>query len=477
MATIVSFYLYAFALFLAGYVLVQVARREEELVSLRNFFIAGLIIFQVTGAALSIQMGDVAYFMPADLDSSSVKYAFMLTVFTIIFLFTYRRSTGLLDKFFAKRAGAATAYSPLGMIVIACMTLGFGLFCQYGLVYIPVLGPGFYKLAFGLYAIGAGLAAWTMAPRLMNPFFLIVGGGLIMVAAGLTFAGNFGRRELLGVVLAILWAMYFSHWRNFGFKGVLARFSVVSLGGLILLGLVTSARSGEFRDQSALQNISTLKSASAGEGIIDVLYGQRAGLNSMWIIESRPDSHDYDTLHSLKLIISFPIPRAAWINKPDALSITMPKNEIKVSGMPKNWNIGPGIVGHIANDNPYLALWLYPIIIGFVFRIFDRAVVWYSTNPFVVLPMGAAIGQVVGMPRGELGTFFFLALLNVIAAFIIMRVISYVLSTIGWIKKIDQSWDDSYIEQEEEAWESAHGWDVYHEAYDDSSEEGYSAQR
>ncbi|MFG0246920.1 MAG: hypothetical protein ACF8MF_12805 [Phycisphaerales bacterium JB052] len=476
MAILVSFYLIGLAILLAGYVLVQVVRGDEELVSLRNFFIAGLIVFQITGPALSIQAGDVGYFMPADLDSSSIKFGFMITVFTAIFLFTYKRSSGLLDKFYARKAGDTTAYSPLGMLVIAGMSLGLGLFCQYVLFYIPVLGPGFFKLAFGLYAIGAGLAAWTMAPRLMNPIYLFGGGSLIMVSAGLTFAGNFGRREILGVVLAILWAMYFSHWRNLGFKSVIARISVVCIGGLILLGLVTSARSGDFREQSAMQNISTLKSASAGEGVKEMLYGQRAGLNSMWLIESRPDSHDYDTLHTLKLMIGFPIPRAVWLNKPDALGITMPKLEIKVPGKPKGWNIGPGIIGHIANDNPFIALWLYPIIIGFVFRIFDRAVMWFSTNPFVVLPMGAAIGQVIGMPRGELGNFFFTALLNVVAAFVIMRSISFVLSTIGWIKKVDQSWDDAYIEQEEEAWDAAHGWDEYQGQYGDG-EEGYTAQR
>ncbi len=474
MATLIAFYLFFVAACLLLYVLNQVLSGKEELVSLHNFFIAGLIIFQVSGAGLSIISGDTGHFHPAEIDSTSVKYAMILSVFIVIYLCTHKMSTAFIDRRFERRSGMKTSYSPIGIMVIAGSIIGFGIVSQYVLVYIPVLGPGFFKIAYGMYAIGAGLAAWVAAPRLWNPFFLLLASFMILTAMVLTFAQNFGRRDLLGVVLAVLWALYFSHWRSLGFRKVFMRMFVVSFAGLILLALVTSARSGDFRDQTAMENISTLKSASASEGLADVFYGQRAGLNSMWLIETRPDSHPYDTLHSIRLFVTLPIPRATWPGKPDALGITMPTKEIKVRGKPPEWNIGPGIVGHIANDNPYLAIWMYPIILGFTIRFFDRAVVWFSTNPFVVLPMGAAIGQFVAIPRGELGSFYFLAILNIVSSFVIMKSISWVLTQIGWVKAEPGGWDENW-EGDNAGWDGDEEWG-YEATYGDEYGEENMAQ-
>lgn len=442
MSTFSSLYLIALASGILLYIIPKILSQREGLVSLRNFFIAGLIIFQITGPAASLISGDVASFQPSDVDGTSVKFSLMITVFVLIFLCTYQGTTRFVDAVFSRRPERRETYSPLGLMVIAISMIGFGVLSQYVLVYLPVLGPGFQRIAYGLYAIGAGLATWSAAPRLMNPFYLFTSLGVILVALVLTFAQNFGRRDLLGVILAVLWALYFSHWKHLPFTKLVIRFGTISFCGVILLGLVTSARSGVFREQSAMQNISSLKGASAGKGVRAIFYGQQAGLNSMWLIESRPESHAYDTLHSVKLVLAFPIPRSMWVNKPDALGYTMPKTEIKISKKAKGWNIGPGIIGHIANDNPYIALWLYPIILGAILRFFDRAVVWFSDNPFIVLPVGGAIGQVVAMPRGELGTFFFLAMLNIISAYVLMKVISWVLKVIGWIQVEHGEWGD-----------------------------------
>lgn len=462
MGTLVTLYLFLFAFALVVYMGNQIISGKEELVSLRNFFFAGFIIFQVTGPALSIITKDVAYFHPANIESTSMVYSVMMTVFVVIFLLTYQLSTKFFDKRFTARSSKQAVYSPMGILVIAGVIVGFGAVSQYGLVHIPVLGPGFYKLAYGMYAIGAALAAWAAAPRLWNPAYLIPASAIIILAAGLTFSQNFGRRDILGVVLAILWALYFSHWRTLGFRKIFIRLGVVVAVGMLLLGLVTSARSSEFREQSAMENITSLKSASAGEGVMDMLYGQRAGLNSMWLIESRPHSREYDTLHTLKVFFTFPIPRTVWQNKPVALSLSMPGSEIKVSGKPKGWNIGPGIIGHIENDNPFIALWLYPILLGFFIRLCDRAVMWCSANPFVVLPMGAAIGQLVAMPRGELSTFTFIATINIIGSLVIMRIISWFLTLIGWIKTEQYSWDDEYDSQADD---SAYEYDEQYPEY------------
>lgn len=445
MTTLVVLYLLLLALVIGGIVLRDALSGYEEILSLRNFFFLGFVIFQVTGAAYTINLGGVGEFLPADIPSSSVIYSFMVTVFLVLFLASGRLTTGFADRIFSKRQHGGFRMAPTNLLAIAAATIPTGLVAQFVLSSIPVVGPAMGYLAFGLYAVGAGLAAWVAAPRLINPAILVPALGIILLAMALTFYQNFGRRDLLGVIVAVMWAAYYSRWRAFGPARVMLQLSVIGVIGVVLIFAVTSVRSPQFRDRGIMQNILSLREAKLSDGFGDVLSGQAAAMASMWLIESRPDSHEYDTLHSVKMVLLMPIPRRVWPDKPTALALTMPQRELHIAQRPDNYNIGPGLIGHIENDNPWLALWMYPIFLGVLIRVLDRATAWFADDPFIVLPMGAAIGQFIGMPRGELGSFFFIGVLNIIGAFVMMQTLSYILRTIGLIKR-----DDPYTALEHE---------------------------
>ncbi len=431
------------AALIALYVGVQAVRGTVDILSTRNMFLIGLIVFQITGPAVQILADAQAHFHPYDLPKTSVIYTAMLFTFVTLFLLSYSKSTRVIDAIISKHRPSPRRYSPAGLMIIAAATIPVGMACQFALVYIPVLGPGFRMLGFGMYAVGSGLASWVWFKHFFNPIYFLLACAIIVMAMGLTFYENFGRRPLLGIVAGIGWAAYYSHWRSLGLRAVFKRGIFVAGAGFFLLALVTSSREGGFRDRSALENISTLKDASFSSGAIDLLTGQEAGMNSMWLIESRPNTKDYDTLHTVYSVLTFPIPRAVWPDKPTALAISMPNNELRISGKAKDWNIGPGIIGHIENDNPWIALWMYPLFLGFYFRVFDRIVVWFPDNPFAVLPMGAALGQIIAMPRGELGSFFFIATINILGSFIIMFVFSIIFKQFGLMSHVvEDEFDD-----------------------------------
>ncbi|MFK7882773.1 MAG: hypothetical protein AB8F26_01145, partial [Phycisphaerales bacterium] len=309
-----------------------------------------------------------------------------------------------------------------------------GMLCQIVLVRLPVIGPGMNHLGAGLFAVGAGLAAWVAAPRLKNPLYVGIALAIILACMSMTFYKNFGRRDLLGVIVAVMWAAYYSRWRSLETGKLIIRLGFVGVAGTILLFAVTSVRSGEFNKRGIVENISSLREARITDGFDDVLSGQAASMASMWLIESRPQDKAYDTLHSARVLITMPIPRRVWPDKPMALALSMPQVERHIPGKPDFFNIGPGLIGHIENDNPWLAMWLYAFFLAGMIRIFDRATAWFADNPFVVLPMGAAIGQFIAMARGELGTFVFIAIINIIGAFCIMRAIFITLKFLGLIK-------------------------------------------
>ena len=81
--------------------------------------------------------------------------------------------------------------------------------------------------------------------------------------------------------------------------------------------------------------------------------------------------------------------------------------QLNVQGVPEGYNIGPGILGHCANDNPWIALPLYAVLLALFLRLLDELLIVHPNNPFVVLPVGAAIGQLLGLARGETATFLF----------------------------------------------------------------------
>ncbi len=445
MVAISTFILILLALFVLVYMMVQAKNGTVEILSTRNMFLIGLIVFQLTGPAMSMILDARSSFYPAQIESTSIVYIFMVIVFIVFFLLSYTKSTRLIDAVIIRRRVSQLEYSPVGLMVIAISTIPIGLLCQFVLVYTPVFGPGFRLLAYGMYTIGSSLASWVWFKHFYNPIYMLLACSLILTALSLTFYQNFGRRPLVGVLVGIGWAAYYSHWRSLGLAAVIKRGAVVGGAGFVLLALVTSARDGVFREQSIVTNVSSLKDASFSAGALDLVTGQQAGVTSMWILESRPDTKEYDTLHTAVSVLTFPIPRAMWPGKPTALGISMPQQEMSISGKPNDWNIGPGLVGHIENDNPWVALWLYPIFLGVYFRLFDRIVAWFPDNPFAVLPMGSALGQFIAMPRGELGSFFFIATINVFGSFVIMYVFSIVFKGFGFTSQIQN--EDLYDDE------------------------------
>lgn len=455
MLQFIALILYMTSLGLVLLMLYQFFRGTADLLSARNIFLVGFIVFQTNNAAKALWRNEFGEYPVMEIPSTPAVFTFLAVLFLIIMLVVYQRG------FFVKSIAAhfAKAYSPpssTSMLMLAVIFVATGAFCRLVLaeLQIQLFPQTFAPLGSGLLFVAAAMAGWVWAPRLLNP---VVGGicaGIIAVALIPTLMG-FSRREVVGVAIGLIWGAYHGHWKSLGYGQILLRLGVVGLAGFVVLAAHTMIR-GVFLTKNAVsltETLQLLRGADVGAGASDLASGQSAGAISMWIIETRPQTFPYDTLHSARLFLLHPVPRLIYPSKPMGLGQIVPgqsSTNYKYQRT-KAYNVGPGLVGHIVNDNPWLALPIYAVFFGLYLRFLDETVRYNGLNPFVLLPIGVGLGQIVGIPRGEAGHFLFLSCLNMAGAYVGMWLFVRVLTMMGFVMKYDQSIDpaaEAYAEDQ-----------------------------
>lgn len=422
-------------LWLVGLILYQAWRGTVDLLSVRNFVLLGFIIFQLVSGAASLwsdQYGDVNV-----TDQPRVGVIFTLACLgflgSVLWVYRWDRAAGA----FASRLAANTASpGPSSLLVLALGFLGSGLVLRFGLVYIPLLGPAMNAIGTGLILVSVSMAAWAYAPRLWNPAVAIFAGAIALVALFSVLAGAFGRRDLVAFVGAAIWGAYHGHWKHLGFRAVGLRLAAFGFAGLILFGAMTATRQYDRLVYSPGEIFGRLTSRSPWQGLVDLTTGQWAAANSMYLIETRPERVPYDTLHSARYALLHPIPRAIFPAKPGSLGLAMP-HEVHMTNVSKDLTFGPGIIGHIWNDNPWLAFPLYVLVIGLTLRVLDELIRRAPYNPFVVLPIAVGVGEFVALARGELGLFYVRAVAYILGAWVAMSVIGKVFRMLGWVAPVE----------------------------------------
>lgn len=407
------------ALLIIGMMWRQAARGEVDLLSVRNFFLVGFIIFQVTATTVPLLTGEYHDCPPpGNVGKAATIYLFILVLFLVFFLMLYKH--GLRSERIAYRL--VHRFPAIGLnatLILAAVILGFAIPCRFIFIRLPFIGANFMYLSVGFFALAAGLAAWAWAPRLMNIAVAFPAAAIIGIAGLGSMSQSFGRRFILGVLIACIWGAYHSAWQHLGFRQACIRLMIVGMAGVALLASYTSVRNADFRDLSGVGVAKALAGGNIKSGVLNLLSGQYAPAFSMWLIEERFESKQYDLLHSVKLVLTLPIPRSIYPDKPEGLAITIPR-ELNVRKKAKEYNVGPGLVGHIVNDNPWISFIPYVLILAFSIRLLDNMTTYGRYSSLAIMPCGVAIGQIIALPRGELGTFFAAATIATAGSYLIM---------------------------------------------------------
>lgn len=428
--------LYALILAITAFILirrmyVQARRGLVDVFSVRNFFLVGFLIFVLNSGVftLGFDFYPLLQLRASNPASSGAIYTLIAVLSLVLFWFTYK--SGFLSDRLAARINTRFSVSgPIPMLVLAMMFLGLSVFFKFALGQVQFLGVLTQTLAIGMAAAATALAAWAWAPRPFNPLVAALAASVILVAMGLALYKAFGRRDVLSVMLAALWGAHYGHWRLIGIRRSLYQIAPVAAVGLVALASFTGARTlTEGAHLGFTESFSRVTQGDVGDGLLQ-LGAQDTAACSLWLIETRPDPFPYDTLHSLRYFLTHPIPRVFWENKPTGLGLAMvEQGSVRQKG--KGFNFGPGFPGHIFNDNPWVSLVVYSVGLAMTLRFMDRVIIRFPVNPFVIVPMGVAVGEILALARGELGLFFVRTVASTGGAWIAMWLCATLAGAVG----------------------------------------------
>lgn len=440
MTTLLGLFMLVLAVLVATMVVVQSRRGTVDLFSVRNFFLLGFIVFQITSATITFWTGYYDALVCSDYGKVGLVYTLVLLLWLSFYLIFYAKNKPAV--FLASRLRSSHgATTPTMMLVLASSFLLAAIFCRFALATVPVVGVLAIILATGLSGAAAGMASWVWAPRPFRPMIALAAGSIILVALGVVLYQAFGRRDALSVIIACVWGAHHGHWKHIGLKRAAKQIVPLGAAGLLFMAAFSGARTEKDYSLGVIESVTRVTQGKLGDGLLAMASGQAAAACSMWIIDTRPQSFEYDTLHTFRYFIGHPIPRIFWENKPIALGWAM-TSQGKVRGRSKGFNFGPGLMGHVYNDNPWISLVPYAFGLAFLMRFMDQLAKLNPTNPFIVVPLGCALGDLLALPRGETGLFLSRAVLMMVGSFMGMTFCAGVLSTLGLRAPAAESEDD-----------------------------------
>jgi hypothetical protein len=435
MRYLISIYLLFVGLAIVLRILKDARSGKVELFSIRNMFLAGFLVFQVTSAILGLGFHIFGDIRPENFRSTPVIYAIMVTAFMFFFFWGYGKEWGVLRRI--RISGSGWDGPAGGWILVSLIMLVFGAMLKIGLVSVPFVNIVASQMGHGVLAAAAGCAAWGWAKDFKNPGIATMAMAVLVAASMLMLYRAFGRRPVLGVALAFGWAMYWGLWRAMPIGMLLRRMTIWGSVALFMLLAYSASRSSaaQFEKRGiaeVMRAIVKVRPSDIGQSIAAIFTGQNAGPLSMWCIETYPAVYPVDPLHQVKYLVSMPIPRQYFPGKPDALGkIIVEHGYIRFKGAGNQYSVGSGIIGHAAHDFPWIALPLYAVGLGWMIRLVDEKVRYSLHLPATLIALGTTLGQVLAIPRGESALFVFECILGIFGAWLFIRFSGRIVAMLG----------------------------------------------
>jgi hypothetical protein len=399
--TLLSLYLIALTAFIFGLMIYQHVRATHPLLSVRNFALLGLVVFQSGSGALHLWTKDYDVYPIGNPGRTGAIFCVWLTIFLALFLLSYRIGIPAknLAKLLPRTRSRPTSASLLMMAVVFTMVATALKLLETATAALGIISA--LGLVVGCGAMACGLVGWVWGRNFLNPVIMSITGAIFLFNGAVSMIGGFGRRPLVAFGAALLWGLFYSKLRYMRPAAMLRWLAFASIPPIMVVAAFTAARSSGERDRTIPEQIRAMVSGDLSLGVQLLAGGQSTGPAAMFVIERYPETYQGTFLHSFWMVFLHPVPRAIWPDKPVPIS-TKIAAQANVQGVAVDQlTLPPGIVGYAAAEGGWIALFVYGVFFGLFMRFFDELVALNPYAPMVVLPVGTQLGQILGIFRGE----------------------------------------------------------------------------
>jgi len=399
-----------------AWIIVPYLRLKSHLVSAKNLFLLGYANFvgiSAIQASLYWEEFQVSRFVSLT-DRAITFYIITSSLFLILLGLGYQRPRLVPWRWVSLKKAPHIESSGFNVFILTGI---IGAFIG-GLVLVQI--PGISQLG---YICGQPLAIcvaslcfyrWLKAKN--NFLWLTLAVATFGMALILSMVGTTGRRPLLSLLLSYAFVFYYSqNYFHYRFRITLTILIAGLLVGQVLGGYseVRHRIKNVMQVQQAEQARNTIESARmALKRAVEPDIMLRSGIigsDAASISLAATELFLYDSqwepspLHSLSCIISNPLPRQFWPNKPYVFGYTFPRDLGQWRFGYINW--GPGVVGHLAHDVYWLALPIYAILLGTFLRWADAQIFSHPPNFYIVAILGSISGHMIAFARGDFAVF------------------------------------------------------------------------
>lgn len=425
MADVCAIYLWGLGLAIFAWMSIEYIRGKHDLLSFRNLFLVGFVLNQCHSPADALFYDNWWGFKINDKDGVAMWCALYTTIFMIVFALSYNWGGGA-KTFASKIKIPSFDPTPVQVLVFAAVLTALAALLRSGFYVLPhVVAILSYRAAVGVAAVSCGFVGWAIGRKMFNPAILSAGTALLLLNLAIANLG-FSRRPLAAIFAAFIWGLYYSYWRYQRPSRVMAKLIAVSIIPIIVVAAFSSIRQSGRADRSIANIVHRMRTESdIRRGLQMLVGGSACGPTELWVFDNYPHQFEPRHLFTLRFFFMINIPREIWPDKPVTLGNQIP-TFVRMEGVDlKRHSVAAGIVGYAAGEGGMYALFVYATAAALFLRFFDQIRINNVLNPFLVIPLAADMGQVLGLARGDVALFAHTLVTAVVFATLITLLIAW----------------------------------------------------
>lgn len=409
-------------IYLVGMILSQGLSRKVDFLSMRNLYLASFIIYQIISPCVVLYTGNYSFFKVYSPEHASKEFLLLLYAFVIMFLFSYHRIR-ITPWAANKCSGPPVEVSDTFLLSVAVLLVCVAVPLRFLGPSIQIIAAASTQVSIAMAAVASAIAGWVWGNRRFNPVVVsmmvfIVGSSLVI---GMT--GAFGRRPLLSILMGLAWGAYHRRFKFMNPAKMLTNLAPLLVLAAIAVSAFTAIRNN--RDTASAkvgETMTRMTQANVGAGAENIVTGQTCGAASLWCMENYPERIEPRYLYTFRVLTGWYVPKVWWPEKPVPLGNHV-ASLARIDQVNRNkLTLPPGVLGYAAAEGGLIAAILYGLFYGQFLRFFDELVRLNPTNPYVILPVGCATGQVLGLARGCIAIFANLLVLGFLSTYIFLYI-------------------------------------------------------